>query len=243
MACLSAIAQDCADRRVLGAFLSRDFLLLVLGLLALLLAVGALVWLLERRRNPEQFGRDAAHGLGNGLWWSAVTMTTVGYGDLAPRTLAGRLVALVWMFAGLLLASSFTAAITSTLTVGELQGAVRGPDDLPRVRVGTVVGSTSAEYLAGRGLAHADFPDAAAALDALRAGGVEAVVYDAPILRYLASERAGRELRVLPATFERQYYGIALPPDSPIREQVNRELLRVIEQPEWRAVLVRYLGE
>jgi len=35
------------------------------------------------------------------LWWAATTMTTVGYGDFAPRTLGGRLVALALMVVGI----------------------------------------------------------------------------------------------------------------------------------------------
>jgi voltage-gated potassium channel Kch len=68
------------------------------GRQSLLTVTGALIWLAERRHNEEQFRRDPAAGIGNGIWWSAVTMTTVGYGDKAPVTLAGRVIALVWMF-------------------------------------------------------------------------------------------------------------------------------------------------
>ena len=73
--------------------------------------VGVVMWLGERRRNQAQFGGTAAHGIGAGLWWSAVTMTTVGYGDKAPVTILGRLLGLVWMFAAIIIISSFTAAI------------------------------------------------------------------------------------------------------------------------------------
>lgn len=49
--------------------------------------------------------------LGNSLWWSFVTITTVGYGDLAPRTTTGRLIAVFLMLTGI----SFLSMLTGTI--------------------------------------------------------------------------------------------------------------------------------
>ncbi|MCA9773456.1 MAG: transporter substrate-binding domain-containing protein, partial [Myxococcales bacterium] len=117
--------------------LSWTFLKAVGALAAVLLLAGTLIWVFERRRNPEQFGGSAAMGLGAAFWWAAVTMTTVGYGDKAPQTAAGRAVALVWMFASIILISGFTAGIATALTVGELRTSINGPEDLAGRRVAT----------------------------------------------------------------------------------------------------------
>jgi CubicO group peptidase (beta-lactamase class C family) len=47
-------------------------------------------------------------GIGIGIWWATVTMTTVGYGDKAPMTPGGRIVGLIWMFVGVITISGFT---------------------------------------------------------------------------------------------------------------------------------------
>ncbi|MGI8667356.1 MAG: potassium channel family protein [Jatrophihabitans sp.] len=55
------------------------------------------------------------HSFGDSLWWAATTMTTVGYGDLYPKTTEGRCVAVGLMLAGVALLGVVTAAIASWL--------------------------------------------------------------------------------------------------------------------------------
>lgn len=228
--------------RFVERLFSMRFFMIVGGLALLLLLVGALVWLVERKRNAEQFGGSVAHGLGAGFWWSAVTMTTVGYGDKAPMTVAGRLIGLVWMFASLIAISTFTAAIASILTVNQLESVVKSPKDLPKVVVGTVPASTSEAYLDQHGISTRTYPTIDDALGALSNGEVGAVVYDAPILRYLIKQRYRAHVTLLPGTFRRQNYAIALPESSSLREPINRTMLRLVKEPLWDAILTKYLG-
>lgn len=228
---------------ILGGILSRG-MLKVFGLLVLLLlVVGVLVWLCERRRNPGQFGSQGGQGVGVGFWWAAVTMTTVGYGDKAPVTFGGRFIALIWMFASVFLLSTLTAAITTALTVSELGTNVAGPDDLPRVRIGTVQSTTSETYLRKRRLVHQPYTHPLDGLQAVVNGDIDAMVYDAPSLLYLTLTEFRGEVKVLPAIFKRQNYGIAMPTGSTLRENVNRSLLHIIEQAEWEDILYQYLGK
>ena len=116
-------------------------------LLGLLLVAAVLVWLAERRTNPNHFSPQPLRGIADGLWWAAVTLTTVGYGDKAPLTRAGRLVGIVWMFVAIILIALFTAQVTSSLTVTSLTGRVRGPADLVHVKVGAIQDSPAQTIL------------------------------------------------------------------------------------------------
>jgi voltage-gated potassium channel len=52
-------------------------------------------------------------GFGDALWWSMVTVTTVGYGDVFPITAEGRFVGTFLIFTGIGLFSTITALIAS----------------------------------------------------------------------------------------------------------------------------------
>ncbi len=63
--------------------------------------------------------------LGQGLWWSVQTVTTVGYGDVVPTNASGQLVAALVMLLGLAFLAVITAAITSSF-VARATEAARG---------------------------------------------------------------------------------------------------------------------
>ena len=107
-------------------FFSLNFFKVVGILVLVWLIAGSMVLLFERRKYPGISDKRTINSLGSGIWWAAVTMTTVGYGDKTPRTPAGRIVAIVWMFSSIILISSFTATITTWLTVDELRGRSAG---------------------------------------------------------------------------------------------------------------------
>ena len=226
------------------ASLASTGLLKLAGVLAcLILVAGVLVWLCERRANPEHFAGAPLRGVGDGIWWAVVTTTTVGYGDKAPRTRAGRAIAVVWMFTAIILIALFTAQVTSALTVTSLASLVRGPADLARVRVGAIVDSPQIPLLRDRlGVVAAGSPGFDDGLRALERGEIDAFVGVEPVLRYeIANAFAGR-LGVVAAPLTRADYVFAFPNGSPIRKQVNRAILSYLETDSWNATLRRYLG-
>jgi ABC-type amino acid transport substrate-binding protein len=227
---------------VLKNLFSSHYLKVVIGLCTLLLALGTLIWWFEHKRNPDQFGGGTAAGIGSGFWWSAVTMTTVGYGDKAPVTFWGRVVAFIWMLIAIIIVSVFTATITSTLTVAHLDVPVKGPQDLPKVRVGAIANTTGETYLQDNRISYTSYKTALEGLRAIEAGSIDALVYDAPILRYLIHHEFKGGLEVLPHTFHREDYGIALSKSSSLREPINRVLLEKIQGREWKDILHQYLG-
>jgi len=225
---------------VIGGFFSPAFLAVLLTLALVLLVTGLGVWLFERKKNASQFGGSAIEGVGSGFWWSAVTMTTVGYGDKTPITAGGKIISLIWMFTSVIIISSFTASIASSLTVSSMDSPIKGPSDLVRYKVAAIEGSTSTQYLLENGVRFTTFPSLPDALEALHEGSVDAAVHDRPMLQYFARMTSG--LEVLPQAFQRQDYGISLPSESPLRQDINIILLERISSKWWLAEKQRYLG-
>eukprot|EP00794_Sanderia_malayensis_P019204 gene19204-21128_t len=89
-----------------------------LFVLALILTVnaGVIIWILESFCNPDEFPSCFLSGILEGSWWAYISMTTVGYGDKAPKSLIGRLFSVIWISMGLVLIALFTASITSAMT-------------------------------------------------------------------------------------------------------------------------------
>jgi voltage-gated potassium channel len=91
-------------RRLLGR---RQFHFVVAAATGIVVAGAVGMYLVEGGTNP------AVDSVGDALWWAVVTATTVGYGDVSPATLEGRVIAVVLMLAGIGVIGVFTATLAS----------------------------------------------------------------------------------------------------------------------------------
>jgi ABC-type amino acid transport substrate-binding protein len=223
------------------AFLSPAFLGALLGWLALLVAAGAVTWLLERQRNPKDFGGGAVSGIGAGVWWSAVTFTGVGYGDKIPMTVAGRVVAVTWMLVSVVLVTFFTGFVSARVAISHFE-QIRTAADLRNFRVAVVDGSPAVEYLRRQRVKARRFAHLADAVRALAREEVDGLVHGEAALKYEIQREFSGVVNVLPDLLEREFYAFPLPTGSPLRESLNVALLRVTTQPAWRDIQFRYLG-
>jgi ABC-type amino acid transport substrate-binding protein len=226
----------------LGDLFNRRLLSTVSVLLGTLIAVAVVVWWLERHRNPAHFGGERMKGVGDAMWWSASTMTTVGYGDRTPITLWGRVVGVVWMFVSVVLVATFTATVSSELTVGQLRSDVRTLRDLSGRRVGVVDGSGADEYLDGLNVAAARYGSVEAGLNDLLQGRLDAFVDEWPVLRWAQNGSFAGRIAVIAQPQTRGYVGFALPLDSPRRRPIDVALLDVLDDPVWQDILNTELG-
>ena len=78
-----------------------------------------------------------------GLWWSVQTVTTVGYGDVVPQSIAGRIVAVLVMLGGIAFIAVTTAAIASVF-VEAARRRRAGADDVEEVELRRLRGEVEA---------------------------------------------------------------------------------------------------
>jgi polar amino acid transport system substrate-binding protein len=217
----------------------------VLGVIAwvalLITIVAHVIWLIERGRNPE-FPKQYLRGVGEGLWWAVVTVVTVGYGDRTPKRVLGRVVATIWMFAGIFLIAHLTATITSRLTVESLQGHINGLNDLPGKRVVTVQGTTADQYLSANGIVHLNVAQISEAYAQVETGQADAVIYDAPVLNHYVNTLGKGKVRMVGVVFKAEPYGIALRPDSPYRKAINQAILEIFTDGTHERLTKKWFG-
>jgi voltage-gated potassium channel Kch len=92
---------------------------------AVLVLNGAVIVYLFERHAPH----SNIHTLGDALWWSFVTVTTVGYGDYYPVTTGGRITACFIMSTGLLTLAVVTAQVASSFVAQAPSRARPAPRD------------------------------------------------------------------------------------------------------------------
>nr|NQU92864.1 transporter substrate-binding domain-containing protein [Bacteroidota bacterium] len=238
-----AIAVRAKSENGTMAFLRNVFskaFIQVLGFLFLVIFIfGFVLWLVERHRNPKNFSKGLG-GVGDGIWWSAVTMTTVGYGDKAPITPWGRAISIVWMFTAVIIISSFTASISAALTYNKFQSSIKNIDDLRNVAVGTVNSSSSAEYLLDRSIRFKGYETLDEALAALNRSELAAVVYDEPLLAYLIPfKKYDEDIELIPNGVNSVYFSFA-GYDYMFLNRLNPVLIELIESNIWKLKLEKY---
>lgn len=216
----------------LGNFFSWRFLSASAILLGIIMVFGLLTWFFEKKANPEQFAKGWK-GVADGFWWSAVTMTTVGYGDKAPVSKGGRIVAFIWMFAAILIISGLTASVASSLTVSTLDEQIGSVEDLRRFRLGSVTGSSSAEYASLFEVETQNFPTVEDALQALDKGDLQAVIYDRPILKYQLRQGNYDDLTLLGKVLKTDYYSFSYPKNSHLRDEIDPLVVRALKSQRW----------
>ncbi|XP_048336045.2 glutamate receptor 3.2 isoform X2 [Ziziphus jujuba] len=207
------------------------------------LIVGVVVWILEHRKNDE-FRGPPKNQIITVLWFGFSTLF-FAHRENTVTTL-GRIVVLIWLFVVLIISSSYTASLTSILTVEQLISPINGIDSLimNNEPIGYQVGSFAQNYLSeeldvpkSRLLALGSPEEYATALEQ---GIVAAVVDELSYIERFLSNYCKFSIRG--NQFTRSGWGFAFPKDSPLAIDMSTAILALSENGELQKIHNKWLS-
>ncbi len=221
---------------------SPNFLIAVLSFLLLLTFVGLIFWLVEGRKYPEEYGKKPSQGIGSGIWLALVTMTTVGYGDMAPKTPAGRVVIGSWMIISLIMATSFIAGIATTLSLtGGSEKTITELGQLEGKKVAVPNYKKMLDNFKAVGATPVTVNKVEDGYKLLTDGLVDALVYDIVPLEYISKTTPKTDLKLSKRNINPQHYGFVFPLNSDLRHTANVEILKLKESGDIDQIISSYV--
>ncbi|XP_022941510.1 glutamate receptor 3.3-like [Cucurbita moschata] len=209
---------------------------------AFFLFIGIVVWILEHRTNDEFRGPPRRQCI-TILWFSFSTLF-FAHKENTVSTL-GRLVLIIWLFVVLIINSSYTASLTSILTVQQLYSPITGIETLREIDepIGFQVGSFAERYLSeelnvsrSRLIPLGSPEEYAKALDLGpgKEGGVAAVVDELLYVENFISREC--KFRVVGQEFTKSGWGFAFPRDSPLAIDMSTAILQLSENGDLQRI-------
>nr|GEV93323.1 glutamate receptor 3.2-like [Tanacetum cinerariifolium] len=206
--------------------------------------VGALVWLLERRHN-DVFRGPPRKQVVTVMWFTFSTMFSVHRENIVSTL--GRMVVCIWLFVVLIVTSSYTASLTSILTVQQLQTPITGIESLitGNELIGFVAGTYTETYL----VKELNIPRSRLVslgssheyAEKLLSRTVAAVVDQRAYVNLFLSKHCS--FQVVGQEFTKSGMGFAFPRDSPLAVDMSTAILKLTEIGELQKIQDHWLNK
>ncbi|XP_070033885.1 glutamate receptor 2.8-like [Nicotiana tomentosiformis] len=209
--------------------------------------IGFVVWVLEHRVNKEF--RGPKHKQVGMIFWFSFSTLVFAHRERVTSNLT-RFVMIVWVFVVLVLTSSYTANLTSMLTVQQLQPTITNLNDL--ITNGEYVGYQEGSFVkdvlkrmnfdSSKFRSYSTLEEYNDALSSgSKNGGVGAIVDELPYLRLFLNKYCKKYIMVGP-TYKAAGFGFAFPKGSPLVPDVSRAVLKVMEGEFMNNIIQKWFG-
>lgn len=229
----------------LGGYLdllfSRTMLIWLSAAIVVSVIPAHLFWLTERRSAEPVVSRAYFPGIFQAFAWGIGSL--VGKNSASPTRRFTKALAILWGFAGIVFVSFYSANLAATLTVAKLESKISGPADLYEKSVATVADTTAAAFLRDMGIAATETRTIEDCYHLLREEGYDAVVFDAPVLRYYAAHRGEGVAVMAGPIFQDESHGFVLGINSPLRKPINQTLFRMREDGSFNLTKEKWFGD
>tara|TARA_Y100000034_G_scaffold136062_1_gene210560 strand:- start:794 stop:1852 length:1059 start_codon:yes stop_codon:yes gene_type:complete len=202
----------------------------------LILGFALLMWICEK--GSDSINDKFFPGIFEAIYYSIVTSSTVGYGDITPKKWIGRIAAVCLIFLGIVMFANATGVLSVEYNQDMLEYSITGPKDLKGEIVSTKYGTTSMDAVEKWEALAQPVKEIGLAFELLKQGKVAAVVFDAPVVDWAAKHYSG--LVIVPGLYEPQNYGIVLSEGSDMKEPLDKAILSIQEDGTWRKIHDRW---
>lgn len=214
----------------------------------LFIFVGVVVWILEHRANEEFRGSPRRQVL-TIFWFSFSTMFFAHRQNTVSAL--GRFVLIIWLFVVLIINSSYTASLTSILTVQQLATGITGLDNL--VASALPIGYPAGKFVRNYLIDELNIPESrlvplstveeyANALNrGPKDGGVAAVVDEMPCVEIFLSTHCN--FRIVGQEFTKEGWGFAFQRDSPLAADLSTAILQLSESGQLQRIHDEWLTD
>jgi polar amino acid transport system substrate-binding protein len=229
----------------LGGYLdllfSRTMLIWLAAAVVVSVVPAHIFWFIERRNAKPVVARSYFPGIVQSFGWGIGSL--VGRNSTYPTRAVTKALAILWGFAGIVFIAFYSANLSATLTVAKLDAKINGPADLYGKSVATVEGTTAANFLRGMGIDTTETKTIEDSYHLLREEGYDAVVFDAPVLRYYVAHRGEGVAVTAGPVFQEEDQGFVLGIHSPLRKPVNQALYRLRENGTYNLIREKWFGD
>jgi len=207
----------------------------ILYVFIFIIAAGHIFWLAERGMTLSQ---NYLPGIFESLWFAVVTVTTVGYGDMVPVEWVGRIVSIFLMLTGFILFGILTAHLASSIALHKIKSNITNSKDLLGKKVSAAKDSAGIRMLKESGAKVIYYQTFQEAYKKLKSGKIDAVVSDEPTVEDFLSRKKEKNIEI--KTLEKQYYAIAFPKESKLRERINMAILSIKEDGTYQKIYKKW---
>ncbi|KAG6501051.1 glutamate receptor 2.7-like isoform X1 [Zingiber officinale] len=218
-----------------------------LGSLCFFIFTGFVVWAIEHRGNTE-FAGDLPNQLGTTFYFAFSTLVFSHKENLTSNLT--RFAVIIWFFVVLILSSSYTASLTSMLTVQQLQPTVADMSQLNKTKVnigyqdGSFVQGMLQEMFHVQKLKNYSTPGqyAEALLKGSANGGVDAIFDEIPYLKVFLSEHC-TDFTMVGPTYKTDGFGFVFPLGSSLVPDISRAILSITEGEKMGQIEKAWFGD
>jgi len=156
---------------IMKGLFSPDFAKALFIFLMIMLGFGIIIWLAERESN-DQFRKDPS-GIWDEFYYNIVVMSTVGFGDKAPKTLVGKVVTAFLIILYLIIGAILIGNISASIMKSGQEG-IQDISQLSYLKVGTVRKSASSVFLDKHDIKYVQYDNSQEGMEAIVSGNLDA---------------------------------------------------------------------